>query len=112
MTQIAHAEAIKPYSNVLRARWLEQLRRDLNRLVTSWNEGYFDYNLGESCTDFGNCIFAQPCQSVEPEPWLKTFEVKRWNPTQQNPVEEPTDVPTQDAQREPQSKEGIPEGGA
>jgi hypothetical protein len=89
ITQIAHAEAIKPYSDTLRARWLEQLRRDLNRLVTSWNEGYFDYNFGESCTDFGNCIFTQPCQSAEPEPWLKTFEERRWDPTKKNPVEDP-----------------------
>lgn len=87
MGSIAHAEVIKPYSDALRARWLEQLRRDLHRLVNAWNEGYFDYNLGESCTDFGNCIFTQPCQSPEPEPWLKTFVVRRWNPTNKNPVE-------------------------
>lgn len=90
MTQIAHAEAIKPYSDVLRARWLEQLRRDLNRLVTNWNEGYFDYNFGESCVDFGNCIFTQPCQSVDPTPWLETFEVRRWNPLAKDPVSEGT----------------------
>ena len=89
ITQIAHAEAIKPYSDTLRDRWFEQLRRDLNRLVNCWNEGYFDYDFGESCTSFGNCMFTQPCQSSDPEPWLKTFEVRRWNPTLKNPVEEP-----------------------
>jgi hypothetical protein len=86
MTQIAHAEAIKVYSDVLRARWLEQLRRDLWRLVTMWKEGYWDYNLGESCTSFGNCIFIQPCQSLTPDAWLKTFEERRWNPTAQDPT--------------------------
>lgn len=87
MTQIAHAEAIKPYSDSLRARWLEQLRRDLWRLVQSWNEGYWDYNLGESCTSFGNCIFIQPCQSASNEDqWLKTFDVRRWNPLHVDPT--------------------------
>lgn len=89
MTQIAHAEAIKPYSKHLRTLWLEQLRRDLWRLVAMYSEGYFDYNLGDACTAFSNCMFMQPCQSPDPEPWLKTFDVKRWNPTSQNPVEEP-----------------------
>lgn len=112
ITQIAHAEAIKPYSNALRARWLEQLRRDLIRLATSWNEGYFDYNLGESCTDFGNCIFTQPCQSPEPEPWLKTFEVKRWNPTAKNPVEEPAHVQVQNPQPEQEGPTAAPEAGS
>lgn len=88
MTQIAHAEVIKPYSDHLRAMWLEQLRRDLWRLVFMWRDGYFDYNFGESCTDFGNCIFTQPCQSPDPEPWLKTFDVRRWNPLLKDPTKE------------------------
>ena len=87
-TQIAHAEAIKPYSNYIRELWLNQLRRDLWRLVDMWNEGYFDYNLGDSCTDFGNCMFIQPCQSPDPEPWLKTFDVRRWDPTKADPTKE------------------------
>lgn len=86
MTQIAHAEAIKPYSDTLRARWLEQLRRDLWRLVGMWNEGYWDYNLGETCNSFGNCIFIQPCQSLTPDAWLKTFDERRWNPLHQDPT--------------------------
>lgn len=88
MTQIAHAEAIKPYSDHLRAVWLEQLRRDLHRLVNSWKEGYFDYNLGEACNAFSNCMFIQPCQSPDPEPWLKTFDVRRWTPTKKDPTKE------------------------
>lgn len=86
MTQIAHAEAIKPYSDFLRQRWLEQLRRDLWRLVRCWNEGYWDYDLGETCTSFGNCIFMQSCQSPYEDQWLKTFDVRRWNPLHQDPT--------------------------
>jgi len=86
MKQIALAEAIKPYSDALRAKWLEQLRRDLWRIVEMWNEGYFDYNLAESCTQYGNCVFTTACQSADPEPWLKTFDVRRWDPTAIDPT--------------------------
>lgn len=91
-TKIHHAEAIKPYSDHVRSLWLEQLRRDLHRLVASWNEGYWDYNLGDSCTTFGNCMYIQPCQSPNPEPWLKTMDVRRWNPLQPDPTKDQPNV--------------------
>jgi hypothetical protein len=72
MNGIAHAEAIKPYSDSLRAKWLEQLRIDLHRIVEMWHSGYWDYNFGEACTNYGNCVFAQSCQSATPEAWLRT----------------------------------------
>jgi len=87
-TQIAHAEAIKVYSDDLRARWLEQLRRDLWRIVQCWEDGYFDYNFAESCTDYGNCIFSTSCQSSTPGVWLNNFEVRRWDPTKADPTKE------------------------
>jgi hypothetical protein len=93
MRDIAHAEVIKPYSNYLRDLWLNQLRRDLWRLVDMWNEQYFDYNLADTCNDFSNCMFLQPCQSRDPEPWLKTFDVRRWNPTSADPTKEEPSLP-------------------
>jgi len=90
---IALAEAIKPYSDDLRAKWLEQLRRDLWRIVYMWREGYWDYNLAESCTAFGNCVFATACQSTNPEAWLKNFDVRRWNPTAIDPGAPSAPVP-------------------
>jgi hypothetical protein len=86
MKTIALAEAIKPYSDDLRSRWLEQLRRDLWRIVKMWNDGYWDYNFAESCTAYGNCVYATACQSRDPEPWLKNFDVRRWNPTAIDPT--------------------------
>lgn len=86
-TKFHHAEIIKPYSNFLRARWHEQLRRDLWRLVDCWNTGYWDYNLGESCVAYGNCIFNQACQSPNEEAWLGNFEVRRWNPLTVDPTD-------------------------
>lgn len=82
-------EAIKTYSDLTRARWLEQLRRDLWRLRRAWDEGYFDYNMGDACTQYGNCVFLTSCVAPpeQEESWLSEFAVRRWNPLLKNPVE-------------------------
>lgn len=87
-TQIVHAEAFKPYSKHLIAKWYEQLRRDLWRLRRAYDERYFDYNFADACTSYGNCIFMPVCQSTNPESWLSNFEVRHWNPLLKNPVVE------------------------
>jgi PD-(D/E)XK nuclease superfamily len=86
MKSIALAEAIKPYSDDLRAKWLEQLRRDLWRICDMWQSGYWDYNFAETCTSYGNCVYSMACQSHDPEPWLKNFDVRRWNPVAIDPI--------------------------
>lgn len=85
-TKIDFAEAIKTYSESLRNRWLDQVRRDLWRLRRSWDEGYFDFNFADACTAYGNCIFMDMCRSDEPENWANDFEVRRWNPLIKDPV--------------------------
>jgi hypothetical protein len=87
-TQIVHAEAVKQYSIFIVNRWHEQLRRDLWRLRRCYDEGYWDYNLGESCTSYGNCMFMPVCSSRNPEAHLANFEVRHWNPMNKNPVTE------------------------
>jgi hypothetical protein len=89
-TQIVHAEDIKNYSAHLVAKWHEQLRRDLWRIRRAWDEGYFDFNLGDACTSYGNCVFQSACASTTPEAWLSDFVVKHWNPLDKNPAKEPT----------------------
>lgn len=88
-TKIDFGEAIKTYSESLRIRWLEQVRRDLWRIVRCWNENYWDYNFADACTAYGNCIFMDMCKSSEPENWANDFVVNRWNPLAKNPIEEP-----------------------
>jgi len=85
-TKIHHAEAEKTYSSFLIDRWHEQLRRDLWRIRQAWDSGYFDFNLGESCTAYGNCMFMDVCQSRSAENWYNSYEVRRWNPLQKNPI--------------------------
>lgn len=89
-TQIVHAEAILQYPPHLVARWHEQLRRDMWRLRRAWDEGFFDRNLGDACTQYGNCIFLPVCQAVDGTVWHSEYEVRRWNPLHANPIKEPT----------------------
>lgn len=83
------AEAIKTYSDLTRERWLEQLRRDLWRIRRAWDSSYFDYNMGDACTAYGNCVFLTSCVAppAQEEAWLSEFSVRRWNPLLKNPVE-------------------------
>jgi hypothetical protein len=83
---IRHAEHIQPYSDFLLDRWVEQLRRDMWRLRRCWDEQNFDFNFGEACTNYGNCIFMDACSSRNGIQWLSDFEVRRWNPLLKNPV--------------------------
>jgi hypothetical protein len=87
-TQIVHAEAIVPYSDFLRQRWLDQLRRDMWRLVRCWESDYFDFNLGDACTAYGNCLFLNVCQSPNIDTWANDFVVRHWNPLDKNPIKE------------------------
>jgi hypothetical protein len=78
-------EAIKLYPQFLIERWREQLRRDLHHLVSAWESGYFDYNLGDSCTAYSHCPFVPLCSSPHPENWYSSYEIRRWNPLNRNP---------------------------
>jgi PD-(D/E)XK nuclease superfamily len=85
LTAVRQVEAVKIYSQHLINRWFEQLRRDLIALVRCYNEGYFDYNLGDTCTSYSHCPFIPLCSSPKPENWYASYEVRRWNPLNRNP---------------------------
>lgn len=63
--------------------WFTQTVRDIERMVSLWNEGYWDMNLDHACTEYGGCMFRTVCMS-EPSgrhTWLETgFERRRWDP--------------------------------
>lgn len=62
-------------------RWLHQTCRDLERMKAMWADGYFDYNLDESCSSYGSCLFKRVCMSQEPQPWLEGYYEQRvWDP--------------------------------
>lgn len=62
-------------------RWYEQLLRDVTRMKTMWEEGYWDYSLDHACIEYSGCPFRQVCLAQNPQPWLETgFERRVWNP--------------------------------
>jgi hypothetical protein len=62
-------------------RWYGQTHRDLAKMKQMWEEGYWDYNLGHSCAEYGGCGLVQVCKSDDPETWLPVyFEPKVWDP--------------------------------
>lgn len=62
-------------------RWYGQLIRDVKRLISQWEEGYFDYNLDHACNEYGGCPFRQCCLLPDPTPVLELqFERRKWNP--------------------------------
>lgn len=84
-TKIAHQEVEKTYDKFIIARWYEQLRRDLWRIRRSYDEGYWDFDLGEQCNSYGGCMFRHVCASANPEAWLQEFQISRWNPLDKDP---------------------------
>lgn len=101
LTMIRQVEAIKTYPQFLIDRWYEQLRKDLNRMVSLWelwtttnDASAFDYNLGDSCVAYSHCHLMPMCSSPHPENWVSSYEVRRWNPLLRNPSDSrPTSVP-------------------
>ena len=76
-----HATAIVYQPDWKIDRWLRQTRRDINRMIECWREGYWDFNLGDSCTAFGGCPFKDLCNSANPERLIPTNFVERvWDP--------------------------------
>ena len=64
-------------------RWYEQLLRDAQRLIQSWESGYFDYNLDHACAEYGGCPFTSVCQMRDPTPLLRSrFQRRVWDPVQ------------------------------
>lgn len=87
-TKFTMVDAFKTYPQHLIERWYEQLRRDLWRVRRAWDEGYWDYNFGESCSSYGGCVFMDTCTSPQPDRWRSQFTVRRWNPVLKNPTAE------------------------
>jgi hypothetical protein len=80
-TQINHAQAITVRTPHHIEEWHTQVKRDIQRAIDCWKEGYYDVALGEACSSFGGCMFQQPCMSNNPEPWLEgQFDKRIWDP--------------------------------
>lgn len=62
-------------------RWLDQLRRDVNNMIRSWNEGHWNMSLDTACTYFGGCPFVRLCDNQNPEALVELYyEPHEWDP--------------------------------
>jgi hypothetical protein len=67
--------------------WYEQTRRSVLKMIDCWNEGYWDYDLGDACTAYGGCPFKSVCLSADPNPWLATgFQRRVWDPIERTEI--------------------------
>lgn len=64
-------------------RWYGQLLLDVRRLISSWESGYYDFNLDHACAEYGGCPFKSVCQMREPEQLLRQqFQRRVWDPVE------------------------------
>jgi hypothetical protein len=90
-----HAEAITTRPEWLIDRWWEQLHRDVERAIISWQEGYYDYNFSDACVGYSGCPFSKLCLVPDPEPWIEgSYGHRDWDPLAKDPVATPSDGPT------------------
>lgn len=81
--EITHALVIEQRSNHLTEIWLEQLQRDVKRMIRSWEEQYWDYALDDACTAYGGCPYITLCKANEDKLLgliNSEYEVREWNP--------------------------------
>ncbi len=81
--EITHALVIEQRSKHLTEIWLEQLQRDVRRMIRSWEEQYWDYSLDDACTAYGGCSYIGLCKAKEDKLSgliNSEFEVREWNP--------------------------------
>lgn len=84
-TKIDFAQALAHFPEHMLQRWLVQTSKDLNTISDQWKDGYFDYNLGDTCTSYGGCPFNTVCSAGEPSEWFSMFAKRNWDPVRQNP---------------------------
>jgi hypothetical protein len=70
-------------------RWYKQMLWEVQGLIDAWQRyepgmnlwDAFKFNLDESCSSYGGCVFRQICKIEKPENWLPMyFERKLWDP--------------------------------
>lgn len=63
-------------------RWLEQLKRDVRRMIYAYLNGVWDMALHKNaCAAYGGCSYALLCGSEHPEQWKEiNFTRRKWDP--------------------------------
>jgi hypothetical protein len=81
LTDIDLAEAICYAEDWKLDRWYVQTILTLRRMVRCYGTGYWDFNLGDTCTSWNGCQYKFLCSKQDPEPWIEgNYEPNDWNP--------------------------------
>lgn len=74
-------EALTYRSGADIAKWYEQTNRTVRAMIKAWEEGYWDYNFGDACTNYGGCGLKEVCKSEDEDEMIKALLVKKvWDP--------------------------------
>jgi hypothetical protein len=50
-------------------------------MIKMWQNGVWDYNMGESCAAYGGCEYLQICKRPNPDEWMDAFfQRRKWDP--------------------------------
>lgn len=61
--------------------FLENLQKTVNRMVRSYTNNEWEYDLGGSCSAYGGCDYLPLCEASDPEDWIEpNYVVNEWNP--------------------------------
>jgi len=77
---IKHLEAILTFPNWQIERWYNEMLYKVQFLVDCWKSKQFPMNYGDICNSYGGCSMLDMCQVKEPEEWISSFTIKKWNP--------------------------------
>lgn len=62
-------------------RWEKQVYLDIERMISCWESGWWDYNLDHACAEYGGCSMIPICKANNPDEWLSMyFEQRVWDP--------------------------------
>lgn len=79
--KIDFTQAFVPVAEHTIERWYHQTVRDVARMIWSYREGLWDYNLGETCKQYGGCPYQTLCEARNREDWISLYSKKEpWNP--------------------------------
>ena len=68
-------------------RWLQKtVRRNLISMVKAHDEGYFEFNLADACTQYGNCIFMDRCGVPTPTHGIRSTRSASGTHSRKNPI--------------------------
>lgn len=76
-----HSEAIKLVNEWEIDRFVSNLQLTVRRMLSDWERGTWEMDMGHACAQFGGCDYLPLCEAPDPSPWIElNYVVNEWNP--------------------------------